>query len=64
MKSNLAILIHGAGLDESKAMNALQDRGIVSDNAITPGEVSNADGQAAWDFLKEIGEKHRAKYQA
>lgn len=46
----LYLLIHR--IDACAAMNLLQDRGIVSDNAIEAGDVAREDCAAAIEFLK------------
>lgn len=43
--------------DEIKTMNDLQDRGIVSDNAVMAKDVCNSDATKAVNFLNE----HTAK---
>lgn len=38
--------------DPIRIMNVLQSCGIVSDNAVTPGELSDSDAEAAVGFLE------------
>lgn len=39
--------------DEVKTMNDLQDRGIVSDNAVMPKDICESDAIKAINFLNE-----------
>ncbi len=41
-------------LDPTQAMNALQECGIVSDNAVTAADVADADFPAAREFLWDL----------
>lgn len=43
--------------DEVKTMNDLQDRGIVSDNAVKAKDVSSEDAKKAVKFLNEHPQK-------
>lgn len=39
------------GLDHDRAMNALQDKAVISDNAVTSEDVADVDCQKAIDEL-------------
>lgn len=46
--NSLQQYIHYNGIDEVKAMNALQDHGIVSDNCVHASEVKDSGKAVAW----------------
>lgn len=39
-------------VDETKAMNILQEHGIISDNCVTAADVPDCDAEDAIDFLQ------------
>lgn len=50
--NSLQDYLAGVGADEAKAMDALQDAGIISDNCVWARDVAEADCPAAVEFLK------------
>lgn len=51
MKNKLQAWLEFWHLDETKILNCLQNAGIISDHAVTVGQVASADCQAAIDYL-------------
>ena len=49
--NSLESFLEAQGLDESSAMNKLQDAGVISDNAITAQDVANGDCLRAVKWL-------------
>jgi hypothetical protein len=49
--------IHLSGLDETAAMNRLQENNVISDNCIIANDVADVDCGRAIDFLKNPHER-------
>jgi hypothetical protein len=48
MSESLRAYIAARGLDERLTMNELQDRGVISDNAVSVADVGNGGVAIAW----------------
>ncbi len=48
MSESLRAYIAARGLDEVAVMNELQERGVISDNAVSVAEVGNGGVAIAW----------------
>jgi hypothetical protein len=48
MSDSLRAYIAARGLDERLTMNELQDRGVISDNAVSVADVGNGGVAIAW----------------
>jgi hypothetical protein len=48
VSESLRAYIAARGLDERLTMNALQDHGVISDNAVSVAEVGNGGVAIAW----------------
>jgi hypothetical protein len=48
MSESLRAYIAARGLDERLTMNELQERGVISDNAVSVAEVGNGGVAIAW----------------
>lgn len=46
--NSLQDYLAATGLDESQAMNELQEHGVISDNCVTAGEVGDSGKAVAW----------------
>ena len=53
MSKSLRAYIAACGLDELAVMNFLQEHGVISDNAVSAGDVGN--GGAAISWLEKRG---------
>lgn len=56
-KTRLEIFMHFKGIDEVAGMNALQGRGIISDNCERAADVAESNIQRAVDFLTPHNER-------